>query len=124
MGGRGSMMNPARDRVPEYKTVKMIDGVKVLERLDRKLMPNLPIMSNTPNTGYMLTDKDGNFEQFRTYNKNREPALDIDYDNIDGIKKLHAHDWVNGKRTGGHRDLTAQEIKKYGGLLRATNVNI
>jgi hypothetical protein len=51
MGGRRNMKNPPSARVQEYKTVSYIAGVKVLEHL--KGDPTLPIMSNTPGTGYI-----------------------------------------------------------------------
>lgn len=130
MGGRGAMLQQkASTRIPEYKCVGFINGIKVLENLNGK-NTWLPEMSNTPNTKYILKNKNGDFRKYREYDYSRRPILDIELDS----KGLHIHYFKGdlgtrgrgdkGKTTETARPLTRKELKKHGKLLRALNVKI
>jgi hypothetical protein len=125
MGGRGAMLGKRpSERVPEYKTVGYIAGIKVLEPI--KGHGKLPEMSNTPNTKYILLDRKGDFKQLRTYDYSRHPVLDIEVEK----KVLHIHYYKGdlGTRGGGKqetgRPLNRKELKKYGKILKEAKVKI
>jgi len=118
------LQKKASERIPEYKTVGYIAGVKVLKALKDGKHGSLPDMSNTPNTKYILLDKDEGFKRLRVYDQNRHPVFDIDYGHTHkGSGKLHIHFWKGG-RDNNARSLTGKEIKKYGKILRAAGVKI
>ncbi|MCD7710887.1 MAG: hypothetical protein LUI04_06035 [Porphyromonadaceae bacterium] len=76
MGGRGALQG---NRIPEEKRryrnespkgVKEIDGVKIIRSLDT---PNarIPIVSNTPDTRYIISDAKGRIHYIAEYKDNR-----------------------------------------------------
>ena len=74
MGGRGTFA--AGNNVPyKYKTVEIIEGVKVLQPKDPKSSYNLPVESHS-SSSYILLDKAGVFRQYREYNS-QSLKLDI-----------------------------------------------
>ncbi|MDR2718842.1 MAG: hypothetical protein LBB89_12385 [Treponema sp.] len=117
------MMKPLSERIQEYKAIGYIAGVKVLERLKlgrKNIEQNLPYMSNTPGTSYLLLTKSGDaIKKFREYGDNRKPSLDIDFDHDHGYGKPHIHYWKDGERIKEGRKLVAKERKKYAKILKA-----
>jgi len=125
MGGRGAMLQiKPSERIPEYKTVNVIAGIKVLQALKINKHGSLPDMSNTPNTSYILLNKNGEFKQLRIYDNSRHPVIDIDYGHSHkGSDILHLHNWKGGRENNAH-SLTGKEKKKYGKILREAKVKI
>jgi hypothetical protein len=119
MGGRGAMLGKKpSERIPGYKTVGYIAGIKVLKPI--KDHGKLPEMSNTPGTSYILLTKEGELKQFRTYDYSRHPKLDIDFDHYHNGIKPHIHFY--GHRKKDFRALTAKEKKKYKRILEEASV--
>lgn len=92
MGGRGTFAagNPVEYT---YETVGMIDGIKILEPIDKTKALKLPEESHK-SSGYVLYDKDGVFHQYREYNDNHEVVLEIGYHYERSLGKgdiLHIH---------------------------------
>jgi len=114
------MMNPLGERVYEYRAVKIVAGVKVLKSIHPKRQPDLPMMSNSPNSKYVVLDKDGNYIRQRNYGKNRLPVSDIDIHDVNGKISLHKNLYdKNGKRIKGHFDLTSADKRKYAKIIKA-----
>ncbi len=92
MGGRGTFA--AGNPVPySYQTVGKIDGIKIVNPMDKSKALKLPEESHS-STGYVLYDKDGIFHQYREYNENHEVVLEIGYHHEASLGKgdiLHAH---------------------------------
>jgi hypothetical protein len=119
MGGRGTMLRKKpSERIPEYKTVDRIAGIKVLESIEKR--GKLPEISNTPNTSYILLTPKGELKQLRTYDYSRHPKLDIDFDHPHNKIKPHIHFY--GNREKDFRALTAKEKKKYKRILEEADV--
>lgn len=95
MGGRGAYSEGKALGLPyTYETVGMIDGVKVLEPVDKTLSLKLPEESHTAGNRYILLDKDGIFHQYREYDQEHKVILEIGYHNEPKLGKgdvLHAH---------------------------------
>ena len=93
MGGKGTYsmgLSPAY----KYETVDKINGVKVLQPIDKSKAFKLPEESHTPGNKYILLDKDGVFHQYREYNSNHEVVLEIGYHHESKLGKgdvLHVH---------------------------------
>ncbi len=93
MGGRGTF---AVGNTVEYtyETVGNIDGIKILQPMDKTKSFKLPEESHTAGTSYVLLDKNGTFHQFRKYDENHMIILEIGY-HVDASlgkgKILHAH---------------------------------
>lgn len=117
MGGRGTFAsgNP----VPySYETIGKIDGVKVLQKLDKKASAGLPEEAHS-SSSYIILNKDGDFRMYREYDENHYLRFEIAYHpekNIDPSRKpvLHVHeykpdDFSNRKA----RPLTKEEYEKY-----------
>ena len=123
MGGRGAFLRKkASERIPEYKSVGIIEGIKVLKPV--KGQNNLPAMSNTPGTRYLLMDDNNNFKQLRIYDNSRHLVVDIDYGHSpNGSDILHIHFWKGG-RSNNVRNLTSKDLKKYGRILRQAGIKI
>jgi hypothetical protein len=124
MGGRGAMMNPVGDRVYEYKTVEIVEGVKVLEPKKKTDSWGMPHMSNTPGTSYIMVSKSKGSAMFRKYGMDRHPVIDIEYGTHQGVKSFHAQTWKDGVRQEGARPLTRKELKKYGKLFKKAGLKI
>jgi len=125
VGGRGAVLGQkASERIPEYKTVGYIAGIKVLEALKNGKHGTLPDMSNTPSTSYILLNKNGGFKQLRIYDDTRHPVIDVDFGKPHrGSDKLHIHTWKGGRENNG-RSLTKKEKKKYGKILKEAGIKI
>lgn len=87
----------------------------MLQRNDPNSRIGLPDLSNTPGTAYVAVNQNGKFHQFRQYNDDRIPKLDIDY-GIDtpltgkDRRAIHIHEYVDGARGKG-RFLTDEEYE-------------
>ena len=116
MGGRGTFAinNP----VPySYETVGKIDGVKVLQKLDKKSSIGLPEEAHS-STAYILKYSNGNFKQMRFYNNDHTAKYDIDYHYEPKLGSrtepiYHIHEYKNGVRDKIGRKLTKSEYNKY-----------
>lgn len=60
MGGRGTFA-AGKKAAYSYKTVGMIDGVKILQPMDDRKSPKLPEESHTAGNRYVLLNKKGVF---------------------------------------------------------------
>ena len=100
MGSRGSFLESGGFSTPaRWHTVDYIDGIKVLAPKDPKASISLPERSNTPGTSYVSYRKDGTFDQYVVFDKNRMPVYEIDYGVHDHVKSLHVHFYPNGERS-------------------------
>ena len=93
MGGKGSY---SLGNSPDYtyETVGKIDGVKVLEPLDKSKSLKLPEESHTAGNRYVLLNKSGVFHQYREYNNNHQVVFEIGYHPEPKLGKgnvLHVH---------------------------------
>ena len=118
MGGRGTFAS-GNNVAYSYETVDKIDGVKVLQPMDKTKSLKLPEESHS-SSSYVLLDKDGVFHQYREYNSNHEVVLEIGYHHEKALGKgdiLHIHihqkpgiDYPNDSTTE-KRKLTRSEFK-------------
>ncbi|MCM1577485.1 MAG: hypothetical protein NC078_01635 [Ruminococcus sp.] len=93
MGGR-STFAAGKTVAYTYETVGKIGDVKILQPIDKTKSFKLPEESHSPNTKYVLLNKDGVFHQYREYNENHEVVLELGYHHENGWGKgsvLHAH---------------------------------
>ena len=117
MGGRGTF---ARGNVVSYayETVGKIDGVKVLQKLDKRASAGLPEEAHS-SSAYILLNKDGVFRMYREYDDNHYLRFEIAYHpekNIDPFRKpvLHIHEYKPDNFSDRiARPLTKQEYEKY-----------
>ncbi|MCM1277336.1 MAG: hypothetical protein NC299_18585 [Lachnospiraceae bacterium] len=117
MGGRGTYA-AGNNVAYTYKTVGMVEGVKVLQKVDNKASHGLPEESHS-SSAYIMLNKDGDFRMYREYDENHYLRFEIDYHpekSIDPLRKpvLHVHeynpdDFTNRKP----RPLTQEEYNKY-----------
>ena len=130
MGGRGTFAsgNP----VPyTYETVDKIDGVKVLQPIDKSKSYKLPEEAHS-SSSYVLLDKDGVFHQYREYNENHEITLKIGYHHEPSLGKgdvLHIHihqkpgiDHHNDSTTV-KRKLTRTEYERYKSFFKGVTID-
>ncbi len=77
MGGRGTY---ATGNLIDYtyKTVDYIEGVKVLEKLNKGDSISLPEEAHSSNA-YILLDHQGNFKMYREYDENHYLKYEIGY---------------------------------------------
>lgn len=93
MGGRGSF-STGRETEYTYKTVDIVDGVKVLQPAKEKMSYKLPEESHSSGAYLLYSKRDGAFIQYREYNENHEVVLEVGYHNEPGMgegKVLHVH---------------------------------
>ncbi|MCD7710881.1 MAG: hypothetical protein LUI04_06005 [Porphyromonadaceae bacterium] len=120
MGGRGALQG---NRVPEEKRsyrnespkgVKEIEGVKILRSLETPLA-KVPIVSNTPDTRYIVANREGEIHYISEYRNNKLVfSVDIDYQN-----GIHGHVWdKNIERTSHDKTNIYRVPERYMGLLR------
>ena len=122
MGGRGTYA--AGNSVPnQYKTVGVINGVKILQPIDDNAARKLPEEAHSSHS-YIKLDPDGKFSQYREYDENHELVLEIAYHPEHSLSHdkenkpvLHAHDY-DPKKHGKEwhspaRNLTIEEFEKY-----------
>lgn len=95
MGGRGTF-SMGKSVAYTYKTVGFVDGVKILQPIDSSKAWKLPEESHR-STGYVLYNKEGEFHQYREYDKNHEVILEIGYHYEPSLgpgKILHVHEHI------------------------------
>lgn len=78
MGGKGTY-STGQSPAYTYETVGFLDGVKIIQPIDKTKSLKLPEESHTPGNSYVLLDKNGVFHQYREYNDNHEVVLEIGY---------------------------------------------
>ena len=119
MGGRGTFA--AGNPVPyRYKTVDIIDGVKVLAPIDNGSSYNMPAEAHS-STAYILLDKkNGVFRQYREYDVSHRIIKEIGYHFESGLSEngknvFHIHEFskpgIDYRKKG--RWMTPAEISKY-----------
>jgi hypothetical protein len=96
MGGRGTFAI-GNNVAFRYETVGKVDGIKVLEKINKSDSRNLPEESHSSNA-YLQLNSDGTFSKYREYDTNHNPVLDIEYGTHRGKKFLHIHEYIDGKR--------------------------
>ena len=116
MGGRGTGTQ-GKTETQLYQTIGRIAGVKVLEGKPGTGKHNLPEESFT-SRAYIRLDPNGNFYQYRAYDKNHYLRFEIGYHgekalDPSGKPVFHVHYYdKNFNRTPG-RLLTPKEFKRY-----------
>ena len=104
MGGRGSYSGGGNAPYT-FETVDKINGVKVLEKKNKKDSKNLPEESHS-SKAYILLDDNGIFRKYREYDEKHIIKFEIEYGTHNSNKFLHYHPYVNGERQA------AQNISK------------
>lgn len=132
MGGRGTFA-AGKNVAYRYKTVGMIDGVKVLQPTDNRKSLKLPEESHTAGNRYILLNKKGIFHQYREYDKNHKVILEIGYHLESGLGEgnvLHIHiyhragvEFHEDSKTTEKRKLTRAEYAKYKKFLKGVEIN-
>lgn len=93
MGGKGTYsLGKSPDYI--YETVGKIDGVKVLEPIDKTKTFKLPEESHTAGNHYVLLNKGGIFRQYREYDNDHQLVFEIGYHPEPKLGKgnvLHVH---------------------------------
>ncbi len=122
MGGRGTYA--AGNHVAyQYETIGYVEGVKVLQLIDKNKTQKLPEESQSSNA-YIKLNKDGSFCQYREFNDKHELVLEIGYHPEEivtytktKIPVLHIHEYHPDKSGKEWRDkarkLTKEEFSKY-----------
>lgn len=126
MGGRGTFASGKS--VPfAYETVTKIEGVKVLQKLDKRASGGLPEESHL-SFAYIMLNKDGVFRMYREYDENHYLRFEIAYHpekNIDPSRNpvLHVHEYEpNNFSNRAPRTLTEQEYEKYKKYFKGLNL--
>jgi len=115
MGGRKEMSGAVGSRTYNFQTVRLVEGIKVLESKNKDDSCKMPLMSNTPGTSYITLGKKGKTIELRKYGDDRLPTEGFAYGQHEGVKSYHVHTWKDGKVIG-TRDMTKEELKKYSKL--------
>ena len=95
MSSRGAVIKNGHITTDEYKTIKEVEGAKVL--VGKNGNHGLPDYSHTPNRKYIKENKDGSFRELRDFDKDRNLILEIGYHgeiNLTGnrhVPVLHYH---------------------------------
>lgn len=117
MGGRGTFAS-GNNVAYSYETVGTIDGVKILQKIDKKASGGLPEEAHS-SSAYIMLNKDGDFRMYREYDDNHYLRFEIAYHpekNIDSSRKpvLHVHEYKPDNFSDrSARPLTKQEYEKY-----------
>ena len=116
MGGRGTFAS-GNQVAYRYETVGTIEGVKVLEPVNKEGSWKLPEEAHSSNA-YILLDKSGEFKVYREYDSGHHLKLEIAYHvepNLDksGSKVLHIHTYDKDFSRSKARLLTEEEYSKY-----------
>lgn len=123
MGGRGDYLASGGFVDYHYETTDIIDGVKVLHYKDGN--QKLPEFSNTSKM-YLGTNAKGEIIQLRIY-EDRHASIDFDWGhshNKSGKYNVHVHEWKDGSRLREPKEITAEQIKRYGRLIKKSNPNV
>ena len=108
---RGRIVNP------QYRTVDIVDGVKVI-KLNRDGPMSLPKVAGRSSM-YILENAKGERNRIAIYDSSGYIAKQIDFGHGHGKLKYgvaHMHS-IKGGRDNNVRYLTSREIKKYGNLV-------
>lgn len=124
MGGRGTYA-AGNEVAYRWRTVDVLDGVKVLEPLSgaRKL----PEEAHT-SRAYLLYDRNGVFRQYREYDENHYLRFEIGYHperKIDSSRRpvLHVHEYEpDGFPGRSTRPITQAEVEKYQHLFKGVKL--
>lgn len=114
MGANGSFLWSVakwqKDR--SWKTVREVEGIKVIKYLKSEKQLKMPVESRTPNRKYAIMKKDGSdIKEISGYGPDGKKQWSIHTDDHYGIKP-HWHKWENGTPIkGSERALTDQERK-------------
>lgn len=117
MGGRGTYA-AGKSVDYTYETVGYIEGIKVLEKLNKGDSISLPEEAHNSNS-YILLDHQGNFRMYREYDENHYLKYEIGYHpekNIDSSRKpvLHVHEYKpDNFKDRKARSITDAEKEKY-----------
>lgn len=120
MGGRGTFASGNNVKY-KYKTVGIIDGVKIITPIDTTKALKLPEESHS-SIGYVLYDKDGVFHQYREYNENHEIIMEIGYHHENKLGKgdvlhvhIHSQPGIDGHKSAKTKILVSSDpiYKKY-----------
>lgn len=131
MGGRGTYA-VGNNVAYTYQTVDKIDGVKVLEPIDKSRSLKLPEESHTAGNQYIVLDKNGIFHQYRKYDENHKVSIEIGYHtepNFGEGKVLHIHIYhtpgVENHRstTTESRKLTRSEYNRYRKFFKGVKID-
>lgn len=117
MGGRGTFA-AGNSVAYRYETTDKIDGIKVLQKLDKRASGGLPEEAHS-SSAYIMLNKEGKFRVYREYDNNHYLKFEIAYHpekNIDPSRKpvLHVHEYQPGDFSNRPaRPLTKNEYEKY-----------
>ena len=122
MGGRGSYLSQGGFSKQEYETVKEINGIKIIERIDKHRTHNTPFHSNTSNV-YATYDEKKQLKQIAVY-ENRQKVKDIEWNHShdDFIKgEIHVQEYDKfGNRSKIARNPTEEELN----LVKRLNLSV
>ena len=121
MGSRGAFLEKGFKYQKWTSVGYTLEGIKILEPINKNESWSLPERSNTPGTSYILYSKNGEFSNYREYNSKREAVFEIDFHYEHGKKEIHVHEWINGERQK-RRPITTQEKQKYKNLFKGVKV--
>lgn len=125
MGGRGTFAFPGNHQPDyQYKTVATHHGIPILTGIGTKGKHDLPIESHS-SKAYAKINRDGSIRTIRVYNDDHTVKTDLDYSRHQGKLTMHAHDFEVTRhkdyetfvRSAKPRDLTKEEMAKYGKYL-------
>lgn len=125
MGGRGTFASGNKVAYT-YETVDKFEGVKVLEKIDKKAGGGLPEEAHS-SSAYIMLNKDGNFRMYREYDDKHYLRFEIAYHpekSIDPSRKpvLHVHEYKpDNFQDRDARPLTSEEYKKYKKYFKGLN---
>lgn len=122
MGGRGTFA-AGNSVAYRYETVRKIDGVQILQKVDKNASGGLPEEAHS-SSAYIMLNKNGQFRMYREYDNNHYLRFEIAYHpekEIDPSRKpvLHVHEYQPGDFSSRQaRPLTKIEYEKYKNTLR------
>ena len=127
MGGNGTF---AAGNIVAYRwrTVEVIDGVKVLEPIDSRASPKLPEEAHSSRM-YIKMYKDGNFSQLRIYDKTHRLRFEIAYHpeaELDDSRRpvLHYHLYTHpGFKHGKAKFATKRMIDRFGKYMKGVDLD-
>lgn len=127
MGGNGTF---AAGKIVAYKwrTVDVIDGVKVLEPIDSKASPKLPEEAHSSRM-YIKQYADKNFSQMRVYDAHHRLRFELAYHPERALDKtghnvLHYHVYEQpGFKHGKAKFATSGMIHKFERFLKGVDLN-
>ena len=130
MGGRGTF-SVGKNPGFAYESIDDINGIKIVVPKNSVVALKLPEESHSPNTAYVIFDKDGVFHQYREYNENHLVSLEIGYHHEPSLGRgdvLHIHEYkipgVDYHRQATKRLLTPEDslYKKYKFLFKGVKI--